>query len=73
MPPMPGFLIQYHRPSGRVTCTPFDTLRDALLECIRRDNERTDPDIENVAISAESEESLRRTHSRYFFREHQAA
>ena len=70
---MPGFLIQYHRLSGRVTCTRFDTLREALLERLRLDSERIDPDIENVAISAESKESLRRTHARYFFRENQAA
>jgi hypothetical protein caurA7_06963 len=70
---MPGFLIQYHRLSGRVTCTRFDTLRDALLERLRLDSVRTDPNIENVAISAESEESLRCTHARYFFRENQAA
>lgn len=63
---MPAFLIEYHRPSGRVKCTPFDSLIGATRERIRLDRLNEDPDMELVAISGASENVIRHSHSRYF-------
>ncbi len=63
---MPAFLIEYHRPSGRVSCERYDSLLEATRERLHRDKENFDPDLEIVAIAAADEASLRVSHSRYF-------
>lgn len=63
---MPAFLIEYHRPSGRMRYTRFDNLLDATMRRLDLDEIYTDPDIEVVAIESASIESLQVTHSRYF-------
>ena len=64
---MKHFLLVYRRSSGSLI-----NLRDlgsdhakAQLERRKLENE-FDPDIEIVVLSAETEDDLRRTHSRYF-------
>lgn len=63
---MPGFVIEYHRKTGAVTCDKYRDLYEATVERLRRDKLRTDMDVEIVSLSADSEETLRRSHSRYF-------
>ena len=65
---MPAFLIKYKRSTGEVSCTEYDSLASATDERIRLDETNTDPDLEIVAIAADSEEVLHRSHSRYFAR-----
>lgn len=66
---MIDFLIEYHRPTGRLEITPFEDSMQATRECIRREQDRPDKDTEVVVILSDSLETLRRTHSRYFGRE----
>ena len=61
-----SFLIRYHRPTGDITLKRFDDLSKAMIERFRLEEENTDPDTEIVVISANSEQDLRRSHSRYF-------
>ena len=67
---MSGFLLVYHRKSGRLErLEEFggpEGARDALRERLRVEKENRDPDVEVVALNSDSEETLRRTHSRYF-------
>lgn len=63
---MPGFLVEYHRRSGKVKVTEYGSLVEALEHCFVREQEITDPEVEVVAISAASEAQLRQSHSRYF-------
>lgn len=66
---MTGFLIEYHRPSGDWSLRSFDGedgLRRAMNERFRLEEVRVSHDFEVVVITADSLESLRRTHSRYF-------
>lgn len=64
---MKGFLIEYDRKNGRLlSLTPFPDIMSATLKRIERDAERTNPDIEIVAIGAANEQALRISHSRYF-------
>ena len=63
---MPAFLIDYNRRSGDVHCREFASLVEATRERRRLDRENSDPDREIVAVASPSEESLKRTHSRYF-------
>ena len=64
----PGFLIEYHRPSGELKVTPFDSFLDATLARLERDKANQNPDLEIVAIASSDEQSLRASHSRYFSR-----
>lgn len=64
-----SYLIDYHRPTGKVTCTHYSSSTEATRERIRRNRANTDPDREILVIRAQSEEALRRSHSRYFMRE----
>ncbi|SER77667.1 hypothetical protein CCYS_05995 [Corynebacterium cystitidis DSM 20524] len=63
---MTSFLIKYHRRTGELELTPYDSFRDATLERLRLDGTNDNPDLEIVAIACESEEHLRQSHSRYF-------
>lgn len=68
---MNSYLIDYHRRSVKVTCTRCSSSIEAIRERIRLNQANTDPDREIVVINAQSEEALRRSHSRYFMRETQ--
>lgn len=66
---MPGFVIEYHRPSGdrRVHVFPGATgHREALEYRLALEVERTDRDWEIASLNSESLEVLERTHARYF-------
>ncbi|KAB1640571.1 hypothetical protein [Gulosibacter chungangensis] len=69
---MSSFLIVYNRRSGHVKMRRFDgksAAREALLERFRLEKSIEDPDVEVVALNSDSEETVRKTHSRYFQRE----
>ncbi|WP_291036438.1 hypothetical protein [Herbiconiux sp.] len=66
---MPAFLVEYNRRSREVRVQEFDGPsghRDALLRRIEIENEREDGDWEIASLNADSLETIRRTHSRYF-------
>lgn len=63
---MSSFLIEYHRRSGRLAVTEFESLFQATKKRLELDRVNTDPDLEIVAVASESEEHLRQSHSRYF-------
>jgi hypothetical protein len=66
---MPGFVIEYHRPSGDRRVHEFlgsNGHREALAYRLALELERTDRDWEIASLNSESMEMLRRTHARYF-------
>ncbi len=65
---MSHFLLIYDRSSGTlVRQTGFGTSAEAIRARFEAELEyRGCPEMEIVALSAESEEALRRTHGRYF-------
>lgn len=63
---MSAYLIRYNRISGSVELLRFRSLAEATRERLRLDKLNHDPNIEIVAVSSRDEESLRRSHSRYF-------
>jgi hypothetical protein len=64
------FLLVYDRSSGElIRQRPFEDEAAALHARFAAEGEFKDqPDIEIVALSAPSEQDLRRTHARYFLR-----
>ncbi|MFG1791244.1 hypothetical protein [Nocardia sp. NPDC049149] len=68
---MAGFLIFYKRISGEYQVIEFDGEdghREALRERLRLESDArfADGDIEIAALSSDSLDSVRKTHSRYF-------
>ncbi|TQJ30399.1 hypothetical protein [Microbacterium sp. SLBN-146] len=66
---MPGFVVEYHRPSGRYRVHEFsgeDGHRRALLLRFELEAERVDPDWEIASLNSDSIETLMKTHARYF-------
>lgn len=66
---MPGFVIEYHRPSGdrRVTEFPGENgHREALQYRLALERERVDGNWEIASLNSQSLEMLQRTHRRYF-------
>lgn len=63
---MAAYLIQYSRSTGEVVFARYESLADATRERLRLDKLNDDPDKEIVSVSAQDEESLRQSHSRYF-------
>jgi hypothetical protein len=66
---MPGFVIEYHRPTGDRRVHEFlgaDGHRAALEYRLELESRRTDRDWEIASLNSESLEMLRRTHARYF-------
>ncbi|MFT4220587.1 MAG: hypothetical protein QM611_08730 [Microbacterium sp.] len=66
---MPGFVIEYHRPSGDRRVHEFlgeSGHREALLYRLRLERERTDEDWEIASLNSDSIETLQKTHARYF-------
>lgn len=65
---MKHFLVVFDRARGKVLREQgFDDAQEALNERFRTEREHVrDDDIEVVVLTADSPESLRRTHARYF-------
>lgn len=66
---MTGFLIEYHRPSRDWHVRVFEGAtgtREAMLERFRLEKERVSADFEIAVITADSMETIKKTHSRYF-------
>lgn len=64
---MKAFLLEYRRSAGELlSIEEFPNLVDATHERLRREDLRTDKDIEIAAIMSTDLESLKRSHSRYF-------
>ncbi len=66
---MPGFVIEYHRPSGdrRVYQFPGETgHQDALAFRLELEGQRSDPDWEIASLNTDSLATLQKTHARYF-------
>ncbi|MDQ5975453.1 MAG: hypothetical protein QG661_2662 [Actinomycetota bacterium] len=62
---MTSFLLEYNRRNGELHLQPFAEPGKAMAARMEREAS-AGPDIEIVVLSSDSEESLRRTHSRYF-------
>ena len=66
---MSGFLIEYNRRTFEWHAKEFggpSGHRDALEARLRREQERTDPNIEIASLNGDSLETIKKTHSRYF-------
>lgn len=63
---MSSYLIKYHRKSGHLDITEYDSLLEATMKRLELDKANVDPDLEIVAVASESEAHLRQSHSRYF-------
>ncbi|WP_298862224.1 hypothetical protein [uncultured Microbacterium sp.] len=66
---MPGFVIEYHRPTGAHRVHEFPGAEghlDAMRYRLQLEAERTDPDVEIVSLNSSSLDVLKKTHSRYF-------
>jgi hypothetical protein len=64
-----GFLIEFNRRTSARRVREFDGEfgpQEALRARIQREVDRDDPDLEIVSINADSLDTVRRTHSRYF-------
>lgn len=63
---MPGFVIEYNRRTRDRRVHEFVDPQEAMRYRLRLESERGDMDVEIVALTSRSLESLQRTHSRYF-------
>lgn len=66
---MSGFLIEYNRRSSDWRLTEYTGEagpRNAMINRLRLERERTDGDWEIAALASDSLDSLQETHSRYF-------
>lgn len=66
---MTAFVINFNRRTGEVEVTSFAEPgghRAAILERLRREAERDDPDLEVVSLISDSLETVKQTHGRYF-------
>lgn len=66
---MPGFVIQYHRPTGNRIVHEFlgeSGHRDALQYRLELEGQRLDADWEIASLNSDSLETLQKTHARYF-------
>ena len=66
---MTGFVIEFHRPTGRRRVSTFvgqDGPRLALRRRLELEEQRTDDDWEIASLNSDSLETLESTHSRYF-------
>ena len=65
---MTYFLLDYDRAAQRlVSVTPIEDTAEALAAYSEREREALGTSHEVVLLGGESEDDLRRTHSRYFF------
>jgi hypothetical protein len=61
------YLIRFRRSRQElINLTTFDSRQSGVNEMRTTERANHDDDVEIVLLSAESEDSLRRTHSRYF-------
>jgi len=70
---MPGFIIEFNRHTGVRRVTEFATAREAMEHRLKLEPERTNSDVEIVALISDSLDTLHQTHSRYFTGEELAA
>lgn len=66
---MPGFVLEYHRPTGELRVHQFlleSGHRDALRCRLELEARRDSDDWEIVSINSASLSDLKRTHARYF-------
>lgn len=61
-----AFVIEFNRRTRTRRVRELDDARAAIQYRLQREGERSDPDVEIVALTSTSLESLQRTHSRYF-------
>lgn len=66
---MKSYVIEYDRRSGSVEVEEFVDRMEATRARLMKTRTRASRDIEVVSVNSRSEESLRRSHSRYFMRE----
>ena len=65
---MKYFLLEYDHASGEVCIAPIEDTAEALAAYARREGEALGTDCEVVLYYGESEDDLRKTHSRYFIK-----
>ena len=70
---MLGFVIEFNRHTGVRRVTEFATARGAMEHRLKLEAERTNSDVEIVALISDSLDTLHQTHSRYFTGEELAA
>ena len=63
---MKYFLLDYDHAAGEVSVTPIEDTAEALAAYSEREREALGTSHEVVLFYGESEDDLRRTHSRYF-------
>ena len=63
---MPNFVIEFNRKTRDRRVQEFPGAREAMEHRLELESERTDLNIEIVALTSESLETLMMTHSRYF-------
>lgn len=63
---MPNFVIEFNRKTRDRRVTQFEGAREAMLRRLELEAERADTNLEIVALTSDSIESLMLTHSRYF-------
>jgi len=66
---VPNFVIEFNRRTRERRVTEYGGStgpRDAMLRRLELEAERSDTDVEIVALTSDSLEALMRTHSRYF-------
>jgi hypothetical protein len=65
-----NLLIVFNRKTGRIRSqTNWNNAQNALRARVALERWHTNPDYEIVVLSGDSEESIRKTHSRYWMRE----
>lgn len=63
---MPNFVIEFNRKTRVRRVTEFGDARNAMLRRLELERDRSDENVEIVALTSDSFESLMSTHSRYF-------
>lgn len=66
---MSGFVIEYHRPSGKRRVHEFlgaNGHREAMLCRLQLEAERIDENWEIASVNSDSIQTVMKTHSRYF-------
>lgn len=61
-----SYLVVYNRLTGKVSLRQFDDASEAMSERMKAEVGKS-ADTEVVVLTSDSEETLRRTHARYFF------
>ncbi len=65
---MKYFLLDFNHASGEVHVAPIEDTAEALAAYAEREGEALGTDYEVVLFYGESEDDLRKTHSRYFIK-----